>query len=229
MEAKWKRRCLSIVLIIVAGMGCNPVLAPFLLGKDDTQTPSEFALKVPAKRTKDHEDAKVVVLVSTQPGISSEFIGIDRSLSIDVVRILDENLKRNKEKVSVVSAQQVEKWKSDNTGWSLLSPVEIGQKFNADYVINIEIQKDFRIYEPRTGRQLMKGQANISINAYEMAKATEEPAYKTEMNLDYPHGRLVEASDITPSKFQIEFIRKMANEIVWKFTAHQQIDRYSAD
>ena len=227
MDAKWKRRLMGTAMILVAGMGCNPILAPFLLGRDDSRTPAEFALKVPPERAKKSEDARVVVLVSTAPGLI-DLIGIDKTISNDLVKTLDEALKSNKEKVTIIPSLQVEKWKSDNPGWKLLSPVEIGQKFKADYVINLEVQA-MQLYQPLTRNQFFQGKAVLDLSAYDMAKGTEVPDFKTELNQEYPKGHGIDASELTQSKFKSEFVKRIVNDIAWKFTPHETKDRFTGE
>jgi hypothetical protein len=227
MDVRWKRRSFVLGGATVALMGCNPLLAPFLLGRGDSKTPPEYPLKQPEAKVKTREDARVLILVSARP-LSSDLIGIDKTLSGEFVRILEEQAKANKEKITVVPAMQVEKFKSDNTGWPLLSRVELGRKFKADYVIEVELGA-LSLYEPGTGRSLLKGRAVMSVAAYDIAKPTEEPAYKTEMNLEYPNGRMIEATEIPLNRFQSEFLKKLAVELTWKFTEHETRGRFAAD
>jgi hypothetical protein len=228
MDVRTKRRCRLLGMICLASMGCNPLLAPFLLGRADSKTPAEYALKQPAEKQKAKEDARVVVLVSMRP-TGSEVPGADRALASDFVKVLEDHVKVNKEKLTIVPAREVEKFTSDNTGWPLRSRVEIGRQFKADYVIELEIS-DLKLYEPRSDRSLYKGRAAITVTAYDVSKGTEEPAYRSEINQEYPRsGGYIEAGDITPRKFQTEFIRKLAVELAWKFTEHDTKRSFGTD
>ena len=99
MSAFISRRTVVLGLLASAGSfgcGANPFLIPEILwGGRESRIPAEFPFKVQPK----HDDAKVVVLVSSKPGLPADLSGVDRMLSAELIQVLDTRLKENEEKV----------------------------------------------------------------------------------------------------------------------------------
>jgi hypothetical protein len=228
MSGKWKARLLVTALVLVAGMGCNPVLLlGYLIDNDDPKAKAEYPLKPQPKHEK--EEVKVVVLTSCAPGISSEMIGIDKLLSTEIIPLLETRCTENKEKVKVLKSAPLDKYKRENPDWRSKQPVEFGEYFKADYVIDIEV-RDISLYEPGTHRELMQGRATVQVTAYDMSKPLKEPSFAPpEMNFEFPKGHPVLVLDEPVTTFRQRFIKRIANDVVLPFTAHTSNQRIMVD
>jgi hypothetical protein len=223
MGKAWRARLLVAVLVVVAAGGCNPfTMFWFLIGGPEDKMPPEFPL-TPEERGK---EIKVLVMTSCSLDVNQEFIGIDRMLASEFTQALTEGCKANKEKVVIIPANQVEKYKSDHPNWRAQDPTKVGQHFEADYVIDLEVL-GISLYPDKT-RELLQGRAAINVNAYNLKKPDEEPR-KTDYTVEFPRGRYEDASNTTPSKFRHEFVRRIAVDLSWKFTAHEYRDHFEVD
>ena len=217
-------RLLVGVLIIAALGGCNPLTAIwYLVGAPEEKFAPEVALTPP----KGKKEAKVVVLISCAPGLSPEFIGIDRMLASEFNRALSAAVQANKEKVTLVPTAQVEAYKADHPNWTAKAPADIGRQFEADYLIDLEIV-GISLYEDERSRHLLRGRTVIEVSAYDLTKPNDEPR-KSRYETEFPRTGPVDAFDKTTLKFRETFIKRVAMDLTWKFTAHEFRDHFPVD
>jgi hypothetical protein len=168
----------------------------------------------------DHKDARVVILSSSGLETRPEFLRLDRELSRLLYRQMEDGFKQNKERVTVAAISQVEKYKDDHPNWHSLSPEEIGRHFNADYVVELEINA-VSLYEQGSANTLFRGHADISIDVVDVHKPAEGPIYREEYSVDYPRARgPIPASESSVSQFRQRFLSQISRELSWRFTAH---------
>lgn len=212
----WRHRAIAGLLLLVAGLGCNPLTVPFfmLFGVDDKREP-EFKIASP-----DHE-VKVLILAYTAPDLQSDQVGIDRQLGLKFARQLQDRCAYNKEKVKIVPIHKVEKFKSDHPGWKSMSDLDIGKYFDADYVISLDIVR-LGLYEPGSSRTLFKGTCKIDLAVTDLSKPLDGPVFKKSFSSEYPktRGPLSVADDNNTDKFRDKFINRIAGDLCWNFTAH---------
>jgi hypothetical protein len=201
------------------GLGCggmNPFLLPYLWSDRQGKNPPEFPLNPPKKG---HE-AKVVVFVSSKMGLPADLTGVDRMLNAELIQTLDVLVKSNDEKVQLLKMPPIDKFKSENPNWRSSRPYEdIGKKFAADYVIDVEIQ-EMDLYKPGPRKDWLQGHATIWVDAYDLSKPLTEPAYKHEFTFEFPQGREIEKeSQAQVSAFRMKFVQRIATDIAAKFSA----------
>ena len=227
---KWKARLAVCLLAVFASMGCNPILLTArLLNPEDPQEKAEFPLTPHPKREK--EEVRVVVLTSCALGISPDLNGSEHLLAAEVIPLLAKRCEENKEKVLVFKSAPLEEYKRDHPEWRSMHPKDIGKDeyFKADYVIDIEIL-EISIYEPRSKNQLLRGRAKIALAAYDCSKPLKEAAFpSTEMNFEFPRTHEVSVYDVPASTFRQKFIKRIAADLVVKFTAHNTDQRMPID
>jgi hypothetical protein len=152
---------------------------------------------------------------------SEEFIQADRHLAASLAEEIHRLSEENGEKVTVVKPNLVEQYKSKHPNWRSLEPTEIGHDLKADYVINLEINK-LLLYEPHTGQQLYRGQAEISVSVFDM-KNPDDVATK-EFNDRYPN----EARGCTDNfdepwqAFREKFFHHLSKRLAFYFVNHQK-------
>lgn len=220
MRSRWMQRVVLGTITIFAFAGCNPItLSYFLFGAPENKLPAEFALGDGKK------EVKLLVLFSAPLDLSVDFLGADRMLTSEFVQALNLGTKENKQKVTIVSSRQVDKYKEDHPNWRARNPSEIGEAFGADYVVNFEVQ-ELRMFMPRSNRQFFQGFARVTGTGYDLTKPDEEPRELQEFTLEYPRGTpiAVENTD-SISKFRQKFLQQVAVELSWKLTAHQIRDK----
>jgi hypothetical protein len=214
-----------VLAVVVCTAGCNPLTLPFFLmwGVDSKYDPE---CKLAVKEDKD--EAKVVILTYSTLDWRPELLGADRELSNLLARKLTEACKANKEKVTVVSPLKVQRYKDAHPNWHAQGAQEIGKHFEADYVIDLELQS-LGIYEPRSMNSLFRGETEISVAVLDVENEDEEPIFRKEYRRVYPKSSPVAVSESSPQKFRMEFLAKVATDLAWVFTAHSTSDHYMCD
>jgi len=219
MSKRISRRTVVLGLLAAvgnAGCGMNPFLIPEILwGGRESRVAAEFPFKVPEK----HDDAKVVVIVSSKAGLPVDLSGVDRTLNDELIKVLDTRLKENEEKVQVKKKQLIDEYKAEHANWRTVQPYDIGKHFAADYVVDVEIL-EMDLFKPGGRGQWLQGRATVSVNAYDLSKPVRDPAFKWEYTIEYPKGREIEVE--TPSQistFRQKFVERIAFDVSMKFTS----------
>ena len=115
-----------------------------------------------------------LVLAYSAPDVQTDQVGIDRQIGVEFTRQLDALCKANKEKVKIVPFHKVEKFKNDNPSWKTMGGDEIGRKFDADYVIDVEIVA-MSLYKPGSRKTLFEGACKLERLRPRPAQAAGRP------------------------------------------------------
>jgi hypothetical protein len=222
MTGKSRRAFVYGLAIATLSIGCSPasfVIGGLLRGERESKKPAEYALKMQPK----HEDVKVIVLVSAKSYSfkSPDMFGTDRKLNAELISALDERCRLNEEQVLVLKMPRIDQFKTDNPNWRSMNPHKIGKReeFHADYVIDVEIV-ELDLFKPDGRKEWLKGNANISIAAYDINKPLEEPAYKKDYHIEYPTTREIPVeSPASVTTFRDHFVKRIAEDIANLFTS----------
>jgi hypothetical protein len=199
--------------------GCNfPTAMYFLM--PEAREPAE------CKRLAS-EDSKKEVKVVLWPYMSldprEEFIQADRYLSNQLAEEIRRLSQENREKVTVIKPSLVEQYKSRHPDWQSIDAAKIGHYYNADYVINLEIDK-LSLYEPNA-REMYQGYAHIHVSVVDV-NHPDDPQQK-EFTDRYPsevRGGW-DTFDMEPSVFREKFLGHIARRLAFYFVDHQKRER----
>jgi hypothetical protein len=102
----------------------------------------------------------------------------------------------------------------------------VGHDFNADYVINLEIDK-LSLYEPNSKQQFYRGHTEILVSLIDMKNPDD--VQNKEFSDDYP----TEAGDMTiwdmsPTAFRDRFVGHFAKRLSFYFVDHPKQARIAA-
>lgn len=223
--AKWARRTVLTVMFALANIGCNPLnLAGFIFGGNE-KVPAPYPLAFKDGPKKDKDEIVVVLLPHITQNNNQSFFSTERELAAELARVLPEMAKenKNKKKLRVVSPLQVDKFKKDNPDWKTMNAVEIGQKLNADFVLDIELSK-VRLYQPNTGgERIYEGRADVSVTIYEIDGANSKQRDNYPLSYSYPKGTYRDGSAISESQFKKEYIEQLAVEISERHVDHRNM------
>lgn len=214
------RRVLMGAGLAVTGLGCggmNPFLLPYIFSGGQTKTPAEFPLAVQGKKTK----AKVVVFVSSNSGLPPDLAGVDRMLNAEVIRVLEERVKENEEKVEVLKMPKIDDFRANDPNWRAVHPYDLGKAVaqGTDYVIDVEIL-EMDLFKPGSRGQWLQGHATVAVAVYDLNKPLKEPAYKQDFSFEFPQGREVEVETRSQvGTFRMTFVQRIASDISVKFSA----------
>jgi hypothetical protein len=214
-----------LLLTVACTLGCNPFLLPFL-GPEAKQPP---LLK---KVASDEKGKEVTVVVLTYAGLETrpEFLRADRDLSYLVAKELREAFKANDEKVKVVAPSKVEEFKNNHPDWKKMDLAEIGGRFDADYVVYLELGK-LSLYEQGSANLLLHGRAELTVNLVDVNHPDDAPETR-ELTVTHPGestGGAISVDDQTPQAFKAEFYKRIATQVAWHFTAHDGHDEHRCD
>ncbi len=184
-----------------------------IFGSGEAKTPPEFPLTKKPRA----DDVKVIVLVSGRVPTDTDTIGLDRTLNTEMIQLLEERCKANKEVVTVFKMKALDDFRAKHPD-PTMHPFEVGKEWKADYVIEIEIQ-ELSLFKPGSRRQFLQGAANLTVNAYDISKKSKEPAYSMTLTQSYPRDREEPVeSPASVENFRRAFVKRIANAIVVKFT-----------
>lgn len=224
-KAKWARRAVWGLFVVVMCIGCNPLSTLAFITRDTPKIPAEAPLP-PHKDQNTGEtkpDVKVVVMCAMPNSASLEFAGADRELTNLISKKLPEAFVANesKVKVKIVPASQVEKYKSSHPEWKTMSPATLGRQLGADYVLDIAVS-GLQIYEPGTGKQLYQGRANVSVDVYDATnkKSTDKSSGYVHA-FRFPHTSVMDATSVPLDKFKLDFMQNLATELALKHIEHK--------
>ncbi len=223
MRGKRNRRILlGVLLVLAAGVGCNPILAPFYFigGFNKTTQPPEYAFYDIAKKDKGKKEFKLVVVPERGRGLSPDFFGQERTLGNVFVENLTASFAENKEKIKIVPIKEVVAYQSkcSREEWKAMLPQEIGKHFGADYVLVMELSQ-LSLYEPKSFDQFLHGTCRVSLTLVDVDK--DEPIKQWEPSLSYPKDGKNQVADIDTNrdKFKLEVFTKVAGKMCRLLTA----------
>jgi|GEM_PF-5338196 len=228
----WKTRfgIVALAAVFSFGTGCNPVtLAYFLAGGPKDLTQPDFVLKTPEGR----KEIRILVLASAQLGLSTDVIGVDQLLASEFISAMLTNQGNDpegkKKKLTFIPSNKVQKYLSDHPNWHLRQPTEIGEEFEVDYVIYLDVTR-MRLRKPGSA-QLLQGRAEISVTAYDLNRKEDAKApFSKEFSSEFPRQFEKDIMDTPLPKFRKEFVRTVANELTWIFLPHPyEESRYRVD
>lgn len=220
----------ALTAVVLCTTGCNPVtLAYFLAGGPKDLTQPEFVLKTPEGR----KEIRILVLASAKLDLSTDVIGVDQLLASEFIQAMQVNQgndpdAKNK-KLTFIPSGKVQKYISDHPNWHLKPPTEIGEEFEVDYVISMDISR-MRLRKPGSA-QLLQGHTDISVTAYDLNRKEETKLpFSKEFSSDFPRQFEKDIMDTPLPKFRKEFVRTAANELTWIFLPHPyEESRYRVD
>lgn len=220
----WAKRGVWLTLAAVLAVGCNPITLPFVLMRTEAKLPAQYPLrpKEGPKHEKD-EEIKVLVLAGMSPGQAVvEFVGIDRELAAAIAKKLPEVGKANKETYAVVAPHLLDTFKMQNPNWRSMRAGAIGKRLGADYVIELSVS-GLQMYQPGALNSIYEGRAQIGVEVTDTTETRGDPKYRYVHSFSHP-GFPRSVDSMPPAQFKLEFIDKLAQDIV-----HRHIDHKAAD
>jgi hypothetical protein len=217
MKALWGRSIGLGLWVPVLIAGCSfPQSLYFIM--PEAKDPAEL------KRLADEDgkkEVKVVLWTYMNLDPREEFIQADRRLAVALAEEIRRLSEENKEKVTVVKPNLVEQYKSRHPNWKSLELAQVGHDFNADYVINLEIDK-LSLYEPNANQQLYRGQTEILVSVVDMKNPDD--VQSKEFNDRYPTEARGDMTpfEIPPHAFRDKFLEHVAKKLAFYFVDHKR-------
>ena len=223
-----KRLGLIAGILLAAGMttGCNLFYLPILLFGPEPTIPAEMK-QIGSKEKR--EQLNLLVLTYAGPETRPEFIKFDRDLAAVIANEMRETYKSNGEHVKVISTSKVEKFKQEHQNWQTMEPAEIGKRFDADWVVYVEVDNDtLSLYERGSARELFRAHADYSVTLINV----HDPEEKKQKQFSYTYpgeAKALQASDSTATLFKQKFLEQIACKVTGCVTARPTKDKYGDD
>ncbi|MGL4553318.1 MAG: hypothetical protein ACRC33_19300 [Gemmataceae bacterium] len=180
-----------------------------------------------------HADEKkkprVVVFTHAALDLDADFLHADREIAENLARDLKALAAVYKDKMDLVPQRQVEEFKNTHPSWRSQDMTDIGKKFNADYVIYLEIHS-LSMKQPKN-IQLLSGNANLTIHLYDVKNPDETPMQQP-FNFKYPpeeRGGIPIDGDTHPTKFRQDFLERVAKKLVPYFAKYPRSELTSME
>ncbi|MFO0845236.1 MAG: hypothetical protein U0797_23115 [Gemmataceae bacterium] len=173
---------------------------------------------------------KVVILTWGGLETRAEFIGADRQLSDLLGQHLKKLAEESREAVNVVPVRKVEEFKNANPSWKSMDLVEVGRRFQADYVIYLEMNS-MSLYEPGMGDMLMRGRVTLNVQLADVRKPDDAPASES-YSCVYPGdapGAVPVDNQAQKMQFRQAFLNKAARDLSHYFARYPRQERYKMD
>jgi hypothetical protein len=204
---------LATSLVLSAG-GCavNVLAIPyFLMG-------GEPRIQPPVKLCEKKKDTKrVLVLAFADTGIQWGYQSVDDELT----GLLVSEILQGDKRIEVVPEQTINEWKDRNANWIDRDPQTIGEHFDVDYVLFVEVTS-FSLNTTRN-QYLLQGHSDVLFKVWDVNKETL--AFSDVLEKDFPSNRSVELQNVSSEEqFRRLFLRRIARELSWYIVPHQAAD-----
>lgn len=213
------------VVLLLAGSctGCKLLLGVIMLIDGPPREDADF--KRYTHRDMTAKGQKVIVLCSAPESARAGNSAIEVDLITEVSRRMQAH------GIEVVDPGQVATWMDDNgSDFSEADMIEIGRKFNAHYVVHIDVD-DFA-YRPENSPGLYQGRAegNVSVVALPDEKTQKDKPvgmrpwkliYNKPFSSSYPMHQPVSADQISEPVFRKKFLDRVAEELARLFYDHR--------
>jgi len=219
LSGKWARRVVLCTLAAILPIGCNPFATYSIDTIQNPVTPAEYPLvfKDGPKKVK---EVVVAVFVSSTPEIRKEFEGCEGQLVSDTAKKLQEMAKESKQKLVVLDPTLVNKFKKKNPDWNRMHPSQWSRNLGVDYVLDIHLNK-MSLYQLGSQNQFYEGQAEVTVDVYDVDAGIAEPKYNYVNSFKYPHTGVVNATSIPVTRFKFDFLDHLAAELAMKHVEHK--------
>ena len=225
---KWAKRGVWLTLAAVLAIGCNPITLPFVLLRTEAKIPAVNPLrpKEGPKHEKD-EEIKILLLTGMAPGsVTVEFAGAEREMAAAVAKKLPEVGKANKEVFTVIPPHQLDTFKMQNPNWRGMRAAAIGKRLGADYVVEMSLS-GLQMYQPGALNQIYEGKADVAVEVTDTGDTAAPPKHQYVHSFRHP-GFPRPADSMPPAQFKLEFLDKLAQEIVFRHIDHKAAEGIAA-
>ncbi|MBY0588946.1 hypothetical protein K2X85_17370 [bacterium] len=203
-----------LLVACVPAVGCqlNVLALPYFLIAGEPKVDPAFKLVEKRKETK-----RVLVLAYADTGIRWGYQAIDDELT----GLLVNQIQTADKRLEMVPDRSVREWKDRNADWVDKDPQMIGEHFDVDYVLFVEVTA-FTLNTTQN-QFLLQGHCDVLFKVWDVNK--ESLVFSNVFEKDYPSERSIELQDVTSEEqFRRLFLRRIAEELSWYVVPHRSAD-----
>ena len=223
---RYKRSWAILAPIVMLWMviGCGPAtLAMMLLPFSDDKEDPKCKIVDP-----DKEITLLLACHFQNLEVRPELMSADQQLVDALATELNKRYKENGNKVKIVPPTRTRGELMKLREWDQPSLREVAEKYQADYVIAIDIQK-LSLVLPNSYATLFNGQVDLHVRVIDV-HAPVLDGYKFDdyyHQSGFPQNRPIDASNSNPDLFRGMFVQKMARDLSKWFAAYPSDDKYN--
>jgi hypothetical protein len=223
MRYKRSWAILSPIVLLWMVIGCGPTTLGYIFQGfvDDKEAP-KCKLSDP-----DKEITLVLAAHFQNLEVRPELMTADQQLVDALATEMGKRFKDNKEKVKIVPPTRVRSDLLQLREWDVPSLREVAEKFQADYLIAIDIQK-LSLLRRGSYDTLFSGECDLHVRVLDVHKSILDGPKLDDYyhQSGFPQNRPVDASNSSADLFRGMFVRKMADDLSKWFAAYPSDDKY---
>lgn len=219
-------RNITILLgLAVFSFGCSPATISYLFMPfvDD---------RVQPKCKLANPDKEITIVIASRfesLEVRPEVQPTDQELAETLAQELRKRAKENKDKLKIVPPLRVRPYLSKLKNWDSAELISVGERFQADYVIVLNIQS-LSLVMPNSYNSLYQGKADVEVTVIDTHQpALESVTLKSPFRCEYPTSRPIDSSSSSPSQFRQLFTSRMARDLSRWFAAYPSDQKYDID
>lgn len=203
-----------VLLALASSGGCsiNMLAIPYFLFAGEPK------IDPPVTLCKNRKDTRrVLVLTYADTSIQWGYRAIDDELTVHLVN----RIAGADSRLEVVPERAVREWKDRDADWIDKDPQAIGEYFDVDYVLFVEVTS-FSLNTTRN-QFLLQGHADVLFKVWDVN--TQDMIFTHVLEKDYPTNRSIELQDVSSEEqFRRIFLRRLAEELSWYVVPHKVAD-----
>ena len=226
-----KSRRLGWTLVAVGclawlSIGCSPAsLSMLLMPFSDNKIDPEYKLFAASK------ELKLVILSNfSNPEFREDVLAAENELADRVAEYMRKRCTENSHKIKIVSQVEVRNFQQKEGTTGDLFAKEVGKKFKADYVLDLNIQS-MNLYEKNTFPKMFRGTTQIAVSLYKIdGKDGEQKPFSKLIQSEYPGARgPIPADNSSASAFRNLFLTKVSRDLTKLLIAFPPEERMMMD
>ncbi|MBN1436782.1 MAG: hypothetical protein JW936_06885 [Sedimentisphaerales bacterium] len=211
-----KTIALILILLAVGCGGCNWFEFPayVLFGQSHVDVPAEY-------EGLDETTTAIVVVTDSATDFDFPYARLDIGL------VVSDAIRQHIENIQFVNQDQIDVFQREDLDWFNLTMSEIGQRFEADRVLYLDIVRFTMIEDNSIG--LLRGRIISDIRVYDIhCSRPDNPVYQTEINITFPEDGPLALSDQAEQQVFQHTLAQFADQLAKKFYDHRvTVEEYS--
>jgi hypothetical protein len=205
-------------------LGCNPATLNFLVMPwVDNNLPPEYKLFAEGK------EVTLVILSSfAQSQVNPDIVPAEMELAEKLSTAFHQRCAANKHKLKIVPFAEASSYQMKQLVEGNPNPIEIGKKFKADFVLDMNIQS-FSLYEKKAVTPLFRGETEIALHLYKVDAKNGDHKVFSKIYRGEGAPTPFDAGNTSASTFRDAFLSKTAKEISKTFIAYPPEERVPFD
>ena len=223
LKHPWRLAALFVAAFLLT-LGCNPIQTIGYFCAPDPMEQPTCPLAVKGK------EVKVLIIAAHAGALPADpaLMRSDWDLAGRLTQLLEAMYKENKDQVKVIPPSQVKNYMNANPRWNEQTPQVIAKHFDADKVINLEINS-ISLYDRGSANFFYHGNADIQVTVTDAHKPRGEgEVFSQDYQLEYPRSHPMEKMEMGPNQFRAKFIDRIAKDLSQYFAAHPPREKFDS-